>query len=272
MDDLRERVRDKLKTLVFRRVYSVTQFQAFKIQYHTTPDESRRVSPNSASFTDREWERNVECHYRKYYGWSSKTSLRSNDSFPDRHIFYEKKNFGSFDPIHFRIEPDASAQSEVAPRQGDLLCGIVKSDAGGKLYYSKWFICSEQFYRAATLMLYDTHESFIKAEQKKCGAKTYWMSGNRLMTNNYLKWILGSKELGMTPSKEEQKERYWHQRCEKIARTWIHIYCAQVLLVRYNEYPSEDNVPVVRGDDSRPYPHWHLPPGFIRSFLEAYKS
>ena len=76
MDALQDKVRIKLKTLVFRRVYSVTQFQASKIQYHTTPDESRRVSTNSASFTDREWERNVECHYHNYYGWSSKTTLR----------------------------------------------------------------------------------------------------------------------------------------------------------------------------------------------------
>ena len=271
MDTLQDKVRAKLKLLVFRRVYSVTHFQLSKIQYHTKPDECHQVADGD-SLTDREWLRNAECHYRNYYGWSSKTSLRSNDSSPDRYIFYEKKDFGTFDPIHFQIDPAATPQSAVPPREGDLLCGIVKPDATGKLCYSKWFICSEQFYRAWTLMMYDTHTSFTKAEQKGCGEKTYWMSGNRLMTNNYLKWILGSKELGITPSDAEQNDRYWHQRCEKIARTWIHIYCAQVLIIRYNESPSDDNVPVVRGVESRPYAHWHLPPEFVQLFLDAYNS
>jgi len=271
MTTLQDKVRDQLKTLVFRRVSSITHFQLSKIRYYTKPDEHQQVV-NGRSFTDQEWERNVECQYNSYYGWSSKTALRSNDSFSDIFIFYEKKNFGTFDPIRFQIEPDPTNQRDVPPREGDLLCGIIKPDATGKLCYCKWFICSEQFYRAWTLMMYDTHSSFKKAEQKSCGAKTYWMSGNRLMTNNYFKWILGSRELGITPSDTEQKERYWHQRCEKIARTWIHIYCAQVLILRYNEYPSKDNVPVVRGDESRPYPHWHLPPEFVQLFLEAYKS
>lgn len=269
MDTLQDKVRDKLKSLVFRRVYSVTQFQLSKIRYYTKLDEFHQVA-NYGSVTDREWERNIECQYHNYYGWSSKTALRSNDNFPDSFIFYEKKDFGTFDPIRFQIDPDATNQSKVPPREGDLLCGIIKPDAAGKLCYSKWFICSEQFYRAWTLLMYDTHSSFIKAEQKKCGAKTYWMSGNRLMTNNYLKWILGSKELGIVPSDAEQKERYWHQRCEKTARTWIHIYCAQVLILRYNERPSKDNVPVVRGDNTRPYSHWHLPPEFVKLFIEAH--
>ncbi len=272
MDTLQDKVRNKLKKLVFRRVYSVTNYQLTKILYYTKPDEYHQIEIGT-SFTDREWERNIEFQYRNYCGWSSKTALRSNDRFSDRYIFYEKKNFGTFDPIHFQINAEGGGLDAVSPpREGDLLCGIVHPDASGNLCYTKWFICSEQFYRAWTLMMYDAHPSFTKAEQKACGAKTYWMSGNRLMTNNYLKWILGSQERGITPSDSEQKDRYWHQRCEKIARTWIHIYCAQVLIIRYNESPSDDNVPVVRGVESRPYAHWHLPPEFVQLFLDAYNS
>ena len=75
----------------------------------------------------------------------------------------------------------------------------------------------------------------------------------------------------LIPSDEEQRKRYWHQRCEKISRTWIHVYCALVLLVRYNELPTESNVPVVRGLETHSYPHWHLPPEFIQTFTKAYE-
>ena len=46
---------------------------------------------------------------------------------------------------------------------------------------------------------------------------------------------------------------------------------ALVLIVRYDELPSESNVPVVRGPETHPYPHWHLPPDFVQLFLDAYK-
>ena len=265
------KVRNKLKRFVFRRVSSVTNFQLSQIRYYTKPDEYKKIG-TIEFLSDQEIEKNVEFRYHDYYGWSSKTTLRKPDAFTKKSIFFEKKYFGIFDPILLQIKPETATQKDVAPpRKGDLLCGVVESSSQGKLYYSQWFICSEQFYRAWTLLMYDTHSAFKKAEQKKCGAKAYWMSGNRLMTNNYIKWLLGCEKIGVVPSDKEQKKRYWHQRCEQIARTWIHVYCALVIIVRYDELPSEFNIPVVRGDESRPYPHWHLPPKFVQLFRDAYK-
>jgi len=267
MDD---KIRDKLKAFIFRRASKVSCSQLYQIRYYTNPNTYTKIS-NISSITTQEFDQNIEFRYRNYYGWSSKVSLRENDSFPEVFIYFSKNNFGNFDPILLQIEPDSTNGRDIAPREGDLICGIVKPDSNGKLHYSQWFICSEQFYRAWTLLMYDSHSSFKKAEQKRCGAKAYWMSGNRLMTNNYLKWVLGLEKKGVLPSNEEQRKRYWHQRCEKSARTWIHIYCALVLIGKYNELPSESNVPVVRGDDTHPYPSWHLPPQFVQSFMKMYE-
>ena len=270
MATLPDKIRAKLKLFVFRRVSTLSHFQLSQIRYYTRPTMYTKVS-NMTSFSQQEIDQNLEFRYQDYYGWSSKVVLRQNDNFSEKSIFFEKKGFGEFDPILLQIEPDSANQRNVAPREGDLICGIVKPDSYGKLHYSKWFICSEQFYRTWTLLMYDAHSSFQKAEQKKCGSKAYWMSGNRLMTNNYLKWILGSEKKDIIPSDDEQRQRYWHQRCEKPARTWIHVYCALVLIVRYDELPSESNVPVIRGPETHPYPHWHLPPDFVQLFLDAYK-
>lgn len=270
METLSDKIRDKLKVFVFRRVSMVSHFQLSQMRYYTTPDKYTKVE-NVTTFNQQDLDQNLEFRYRNYYGWSSKVSLRQNDNFSEKPIFFEKKNFGDLNPILLQIEPESTNKREVAPRDGDLICGIVKPDSQGKLHYSKWFICSEQFYRMWTLLMYESHSSFQKAEQKKCGPKSYWMSGNRLMTNNYLKWILGSQKKDIIPSDEEQRQRYWHQRCEKSACTWIHVYCALVLIVRYDELPSESNVPVVRGPETYPYPHWHLPPDFVQEFVDAYK-
>ena len=73
-------------------------------------------------------------------------------------LFFLKKTFREIRPILLQIEPETEIQKDVAlPRKGDLLCGAVKPNSRGKLYYSQWFICSEQFYRAWTLLMYDTH-------------------------------------------------------------------------------------------------------------------
>ncbi len=270
MSTLSDKIKDKLKVFVFRRVSRVSHNQLYQLRYYTNPEAYTKIT-TIASYNKKEVDQNIEFRYRNYYGWSSKTLLRENDSFPDKYIFFGKKDFGNFNPLQLQIEPDSTNARDIAPREGDLICGTVKPDSTGKLHYSQWFICSEQFYRAWTLLMYDSHSSFAKAEQKDCGSKTYWMSGNRLMTNNYLKWILGLKEKGLIPSEEEQKTRYWHQRCEKNSRTWIHVYCALVLLVRYNELPTESNVPVVRGLETLSYPHWHLPPEFIQTFIQTHE-
>ncbi len=270
MPTLSDTIRDKLKPFVFRRVSRVSHFPLSQIRYYTKPNVYTKVA-NVSTFSKQEFDQNLECRYHNYYGWSSKVSLRENDAFPEHSIFFEKNSFGRFDPILLQIDPDSTNQRDVPPREGDLICGIVKRNSQNNLHYSQWFICSEQFYRAWTLLMYDSHSSFQKAEKKKCGAKSYWMSGNRLMTNNYLKWMLGSEKQEIIPSEEEQSRRYWHLRCETPARTWIHVYCALVLIVRYGELPSESNVPVIRGPETRPYPHWHLPLQFVQLFRDAHQ-
>ena len=76
-------VRNKLKKLVFRRVYSVNNFQLDKILYYTKPDEYTKIE-TIEFLSDQEIEKNVEFRCRDYYGWSSKTTLRK--PFPEMSI------------------------------------------------------------------------------------------------------------------------------------------------------------------------------------------
>ena len=263
-------LRHRLQRLVFRRVRSIVVpdeaiGSTVTTFWHTPAEQTEFKETELDRLTEEQWQKNVEQRHTQFYGFTTRSILRDNDSW-DKSIFFEKKGFSDFlDPVTLTLD-GIESDLTVSPKPGDLLCGEVSNGA-----YSKWFICSEQFYRAWTLIMYHTHSSFRNAEKKKCGTRSFWMSGNRLMTRNYEKWLLAGKDNGVEPSRKEKQDRYWHQRTESISRLWIHVYCAIVLLARYRELPSADNVPRVKGGATKTStPVWDLPDGFVEAFLAAY--
>ena len=89
---MEDKIRDKLKGFVFRRVSMLSQSQLYQMRYYTNPDEYSKIT-NVLSFSKQEFDQNIEFRYRNYYGWSSKVSLRENDNFPGVAIFFSKHNF-----------------------------------------------------------------------------------------------------------------------------------------------------------------------------------
>lgn len=270
-----EHVRDQLRSLVFRRVHAVQPYQLLSSRFYTAPDVWR---DDAAEWTAAEWEKNIEQRYGSYYGFTSPVPVRANDTtYAGVPLYFNKLHFGILDPVTLAVkhtEPEeGDGPSSVPPRPGDLLCGRVVPSPSAKHqpFFDCWFLCSEQFYRAWTLAMYPEHSSFHKAEKKKCGARSFWMSGNRLMTSTYRKWLLGCAEDGLEPSDEEKCLQYWHPRCENAAREWVHLYCAIVLLVRYQEIPGPENVPTVKGPDRR-LTAWDLPNGFVAKFLAFHQQ
>nr|QBK86900.1 MAG: uncharacterized protein LCMAC103_02380 [Marseillevirus LCMAC103] len=294
IENLRKSVLPRLLKLTFRRVKTVVAQELYAAGFHTGGGHVRL--DNLAAVSPAEWDRNVELRHHSYHGFTSPARLRSNDKHPDTPVHFSRQNFAHFDPVTltlttygeeaqtarglgdlYRKTADAGLFDhggfvtqplrDVAPREGDLLCGHVASAAGkARPFFEKWFTCSEQFYRAWTLIVHEAHDSFGRAERKKSGARAYWLSGNRLMTNNYAKWRLGCIARGTLPSDAECRAQYWHPRTELASRYWIHLYCALVLLLRYGEMPTPENVPMNR-NDPHAYARWNFFPGFVESFV-----
>ena len=94
MTTLPDKIRDKLKLFVFRRVSMVSHLQLSQIRYYTKPNRYTKVT-NVTSFSPQEIDQNLEFRYRDYYGWSSKVILRQNDNFAKKSIFFEKNILGN---------------------------------------------------------------------------------------------------------------------------------------------------------------------------------
>ena len=90
MATLPDKIRDKLKVFVFRRVSMVSHQQLYQMRYYTNPDAYTKIT-NVTAYSKEEVAQNIEFRYHNYYGWSSKTLLRENDNFSDKYIFFEKK-------------------------------------------------------------------------------------------------------------------------------------------------------------------------------------
>ena len=121
MSYLSDKIRKKLKLFIFRRVSRVSHKQLYQTRYYTAPQTYTKFT-NIADVSTEEVNQNIEFRYRNYYGWSSKTRLRDNDSFLDSSIFFERKSFGVFNPLRLQIEGDSTNERDIAPREGDLVC------------------------------------------------------------------------------------------------------------------------------------------------------
>ena len=170
----------------------------------------------------------------------------------------------------------------ITPIEGDLLCiwlsneTIERRKSYGKkfsptLEADSWFIASEQFLRAHTLILYDWHSSFdclipknTAIEDREAALKKKLFIGNTLMTNGWLKNKLSLEQSGCLPmTKQESEEKYWHLRSEPVSRNWVDVYAAIVLIARYGEVPTEFNVPNNNNNGPR-RTQWSLPVDFIQ--------
>lgn len=266
-----EALRNQLGRLVFRRVGQVQVAKILENRLYSSPGTFRRVDPDGlATVAPEEWLQSGEQHAARFYGFTSPCALRANDPVPGERLFFHQKHRAELNPVTFTFAPAGLTVQSVVPRARDLLCGEVRrpGTAEKSPVCVRWFICSEQFYRMWTLVMYDKHDSFRKAEKKECGSRVYWMSGNRLMTNSYKKWLWKCREAGETPGRDEKVARYWRPRTEAVATAHVHVYCAVVLLARFREQPSDENVPANRGDDSPSA--WDLPVQYVPQLLAAF--
>ena len=258
-------VQNKFKNLIFRRINYMQSFQSNRFLEFPSPDNKYTRRPYRGSLYSKMWKQYGVEQCEDFCGFSSSFSLRESDIFKNKQMPFSKQGYAVLDPITLEMVP---AKCLATPQTGDLICGIVDTDTS-EPFFDKWFVCSEQFYRCYTLIMFKNHESFKNAH-KRPNPEQYWMSGNRLMTNSHLKWLLSLGEHNLPCISEENKRKYWHLRTEPISINWVHIYCAMVYLVRYKEFPSATNVPKNKGGLT--YSKWHLPENWTNDFIKYHSE
>lgn len=276
----REVLKGNLGNLVFRRV---TKVIAYEGDYICTEKFNVDMGGNIVSglckkgeiFTDDEKKRKVLEHYANFAIFTSHTSIRKENDNVKGEIYGNSQNYADFDLFDFEFHPQ---NRTLLPRVGDLVCGAVNvTDSGAQ--YAYWFVCSEQFLRFWTLVMFDKHESFDKILEKKGQTideetlRRKVLSGNHLMTNGFRKWMLSVSQTqidGKTivSEPEENEKRFWTNRTEA-ASAYVHVYCCLILILKYMELPCESNVPNNINDG--PYMiYWDLPEGWLENLCLQY--
>jgi len=233
-----------------------------------------KTSGNAASFSEKEYEKNVEVRYTQdgFYGFTESRVLRRDyDRFPDQGIFFSSFNYHDFDASTMSwVSKDRSSLRGVPPKKGDLICMQTKFNRNkGKPQAMKWFICSHQFLNMWTMIMcgpdYDSFERQYREDDPN-KLRKWLMSGNRLCTNSYLKWVRTLEDNHLPYDLEEGKKRYWHLRTEKYSRSHVHVYAAIITMFSYGELPNKNNLPQNR-DLKAKVAYWDLPKFFVSNFL-----
>ena len=263
------------RNLVFRRVKSVHTHAPRVFDLHELDDNGQVVvtqisQSNQHTITREQMEQNVVEKCSSYYFFTQTSVLRDNDhtgKVTIRGIHSHKIDF-VIGGAYMGYIP--SMTKDVMPRVGDLVCGCVGHNVKGYAF-TQWFICSDQFFHAWTAAMYPDCEALRRnPTDDESKIHRYLMSGNRLCTNSYLKYQEGCKDSNVDFSIEERRKRFYALRTEIYSISYVHVYAALVLMIRYGEVPNEHNVPNNLNQDPK-LKAWVLPEHWLDRILECYR-
>nr|QBK86268.1 MAG: uncharacterized protein LCMAC102_00630 [Marseillevirus LCMAC102] len=256
-----------LKDLVFRRVTRVyvDKTNLLSIHYYKGPTIFSTLTLEeyqNSNYTKNQLEK-IEFQYRRFSVGTSLCSLRNN-SFNGIKFMCLSEHYAEIDSMTFQF---IKKSCTVLPQVGDLVCMSINPSSG---VVESWFTCSEQFMRMWTVLMFQNHPSF-EARGREPRMRERLMSGNRLNTNSFLKWNLAHEQSGVQIDQEQSSDRYVRMRTEEVSRKWIHIYPAFVLMMRYGELPTNQNIPNNR-DGGPVLTEWNLPFDFVEKFIQTHTT
>ena len=294
---LRSVLKKQLSGWVFRKVQKtiVREQNLIKAVSHFPTEEGgvkyNTIKPQDYYLTKHKMsskvhEQNLELHYSEFSFFTTNRPYptATGDSYLGEQIYAHSKTYAEIDftancdlKHHFR-------KRTVPPRKDDLVCMLIDppSRRGRKPTAKAWFLCSGQFYHMFNAIMYDDHQSFKGKEGEKL--QTFLMGGNRLMSNTYMKWLLCHRDNNLVPGEKEMNKMYRRIRSEESSKRWVHIYAALVLMARYGEMPTLDNIPNnasngplmtywrdYHGQEEWPsMKFWSLPQGYLKKILEKW--
>jgi hypothetical protein len=281
--DLIEAIKNNMGKLIFRRVKTVKTNQSAKINttYFTDDDTFITYDKNGLcpKWNKQQFEQNVEFKYSFYTFLTDSKAIRQNDSYGGTQIFGSIYNRSVLDIEGgtFLFKKDSNDPHNFVPpridcKEKDLVCGIVVNPKGDKSAlpkYQYWFICSDQFLKAWTSVVYPSFDIFPQYNGEDFKIRKKLMTGNRLCTNTFKKWTLAHFDNKMDRDPEEIEKRYYRLRTETSSRKYVHLYAALILIAKYKELPCEFNLPV-NLDKGPNMKKWDIPEKFVNTLIEKY--
>lgn len=231
------------------------------------------------AFSQKDRERCVESHYKKFFCFTKETALRPNSlgevNIKGSRVFLDSKNYNQldfFDNMDFKFSKrPEDRKNTVIPVKGDIVCILPIPGRNGCGPEAKfWFICSPQFLRTWTLIHYREHDAIRSIAEEESTLRKKIFSGNCTMTNGYLGWTVSCFQNGLTSDESELEKRFWNLRTEFASREYVHVYSALVMMLRYGECPGPNNIPN-KLDSSPPFLSWHIPDGWLHRLFEEYE-
>jgi len=288
--EIREFLKNKLSggedgKVAFRRVSRVLAKDPVSIKKIISPNEKPESLRSLKGVSKAEMERHIQADYRSFFGFTYGRAIRDEpEEIVDKELFFHSENYSQVDAtidFTFGFSKDRRLCTPIAPVVGDLIFVFLSnktlssiSDSDKKnTRVDAWFVVSDQFLRAWTAIMYDWHETFDRIiandtpeEEKEFALREKLFSGNRLMTNAWLKHKLALGATGEVMSPEESASRYWHLRTEYASKRWVDCWAAMVLIGRYGELPCPVNVPNNRNEGPQRV-SWDLPREFVSVLL-----
>lgn len=231
-------------------------------------DVEERMNLNTFSYvSDAELDRYVKIVYPYFYGETTSQCVRDEPNFlRGKRVSIHSSDYSQLTQdfvLGQRIEA-VTPLSITQAGSGDLLYLYISKETlrnwslngaktGNIIKADKWCIISEQFLKMWTAIVYEWHTPTFdklipkKSSDKEKDLREKLFSGNRLMTNGWLKTKLALEESGLEMSLERSKDVYWRQRTEELSTKFVDVYAATVLMARYGEVPTHNNVPNNRG-------------------------
>lgn len=164
---IRVLLKDLWKNFIFREVKTVKTKDPYMVTYQylnkdgfvrtqkfITSAEAQKVVPY-------EYNKNIQVHYRDYFGFTNDRTIRNNDIHYNQEIFFSKKCYGELNLYGETITGEFSHRrgfKTVPPRTKQYICGLVETGEKG-LFYRKWFICSKEFLTLWTMICEPDHYS-----------------------------------------------------------------------------------------------------------------
>lgn len=269
---------------IFRRVGWVsypTNVQPIYTKFTLPNEEPKTVS--ISGMAHKEVDKSVQIDFESFFGVAESRFIRGEPfCTQNKEISFSSSTYRNFDITGLtfgfeRVKP-------ITPIEGDLLCIWLSSETcqrnyGDRRNYERptadaWFIASEQYLRAYTAIMFDMHDALTSLvpkstprEQRESKLKEKLFSGNRLMTNTWLKTKLAHEQNNEVFPREDSINAYWHLRCDNASRYYVDVFAALVLISRYGELPCATNVPNTK-DGGFQRVMWNLPTDFVQNLFE----
>lgn len=249
------------RDFVFREVKTTKYNHLLYTEYHyisKTGFERIKKFPSLKEAYENvplEYHKNIIAYYNDYFGFTTSKTLRDNDRYYDKEIFFSKKCYCELDwscPTgDFMFK---KGDNLVRPEENSLICGLVENGEKG-LFFRKWFVCSRQFLTLWTMVCAPNDPSLFEYSPTINEDLSIWMRKEKI-------WMKKDKpkkkikdfdtllteldtscySIDMTLSLEEKRKKFKVYNLERCALYFPTRYKQVAQVLFYRGFNDENNV------------------------------